>query len=120
MQLLPTGLMLVGLPQLEGQFTEQVKKVKLHPPKIPYVSNLTGTWITAAQATAPSYWGRHLRCCVSFEAGLHELLQQPDRILLEVGPSRTLSTLARLDPAQRSEQVLLSSLSLGDDRRQHW
>ncbi len=116
MQFLPTGSMLVGLPELEGQFTEQVKKVKLHPPKIPYVSNLTGTWITAAQATAPSYWGSHLRRCVNFEAGLHELLQQPARILLEVGPSRTLSTLARLHPDQRSEHVLLSSLYLGDEQ----
>jgi len=36
-----------------GQFTEQVKN-KPSAPKIPYVSNVTGTWITAKEATDPS------------------------------------------------------------------
>jgi len=92
-----------------GQFTEQVKQVNLQSPKIPYVSNVTGTWITAAEATAPSYWTRHLRQTVRFAAGLHELLQEPERVLLEVGPSRTLSTLARRHP-EATQQVTLSSL----------
>ena len=95
-------------PILE-EFTEQVKQVNLQPPKIPYVSNVTGTWITAAEATDPSYWAKHLRQTVRFEAGLHELLQAPERVLLEVGPSRTLSTLARRHP-EGTQQLILSSL----------
>lgn len=93
-----------------GPFTEQVKKVNLKPPKIPYVSNVTGTWITATEATDPSYWAKHLRSSVRFEQGLHELLKQPDQVLLEVGPGRTLSTLARRHPDKKTEQVVLSSL----------
>ncbi len=91
-----------------GRFTEQVKKVNLQPPKIPYVSNVTGAWITVAEATNPNYWARHLRDCVLFEAGLHELLKQPQRVLLEVGPGQTLSTLARRHPNKSTEQVVLS------------
>jgi len=56
----------------------------LQPPKIPYVSNVTGTWITAKEATDPSY-GLHLRSSVRFEQGLRELLKEPERVL-EVGP----------------------------------
>ncbi len=37
-------------------FTEQVKKITLNPPKIPYISNLIGTWITVTQATNPDYY----------------------------------------------------------------
>lgn len=92
-----------------GPFMEQVKKVNLQPPKIPYISNVTGTWITAAEATAPSYWVRHLRSSVRFQEGLHELLKR-SRVLLEVGPGRTLSTLARRHPHQGTEQLVLSSL----------
>ena len=66
-----------------------------------YVSNLTGTWITAEQATDPGYWARHLREPVRFAAGVAALLAEPRRLLLEVGPGRTLSTLARPQAAGR-------------------
>ncbi|MEH2121102.1 SDR family NAD(P)-dependent oxidoreductase [Nostoc sp.] len=76
-------------------FQKQIDKVKLHPPKIPFISNVTGTWITAEQATDPNYWVRHLRQTVQFAAGISALLQEPNRILLEVGPGRTLCTFAQ-------------------------
>ncbi|MBV9388049.1 MAG: SDR family NAD(P)-dependent oxidoreductase [Chroococcidiopsidaceae cyanobacterium CP_BM_ER_R8_30] len=93
-----------------GEFTEQVKHVNLQPPKIPYLSNLTGTWITAVEATTVSYWTRHLRSPVRFDAGLRELLKEPERVLLEVGPGWTLTTLARRHPDKVAEQVVLTSL----------
>ena len=65
-------------PILE-EFTKFVEALHLQPPRIPYVSNVTGTWITAAEATSPSYWARHLRQTVRFTEGLQELLQEPDR-----------------------------------------
>ncbi|ARV60173.1 hypothetical protein BZZ01_17430 [Nostocales cyanobacterium HT-58-2] len=76
-------------------FIKEVKKVKLNPPQIPFISNVTGTWITVEQATDPNYWARHLRQTVRFEAGISTLLQEPNRILLEVGPGRTLCTFAK-------------------------
>ena len=39
-------------------------------PATPYVSNVTGTWITAADATDPAYYARHLRGAVRFADGL--------------------------------------------------
>ena len=95
---------------LLGRFTEQVKQVELCVPKIPYLSNLTGTWITDKEATNPNYWGRHLRYTVLFAEGLQHLLQEPARILIEIGPGRTLTTLARQHADCKAEQVVLSSL----------
>jgi acyl transferase domain-containing protein len=76
-------------------FTECVRGVRLQPPTIPYLSNLTGTWIQAAQATDPAYWVNHLRHPVRFHDGIRTLTEDESRVLLEVGPGRTLATLAR-------------------------
>ncbi|MEH1767287.1 MAG: SDR family NAD(P)-dependent oxidoreductase [Nostoc sp.] len=81
-------------PILEA-FQKEVSKVKLHPPKIPFVSNVTGTWITAEQATDSNYWAKHLRQTVRFAAGIYTLLQEPNHILLEVGPGRTLCSFTK-------------------------
>jgi acyl transferase domain-containing protein len=89
-------------------FIEQVSKVKLNPPKIPFISNVTGTWISAAEATNPRYWGNHLRQTVRFSAGISELLKEPQRIFLEVGAGRTLTTLIKQH--QTDGQVVLSSM----------
>lgn len=88
-------------------FRKEVAKVKLHPPKIPFIANVTGTWITNQQATDPNYWVKHLRQTVCFSSGISELLQEPNRILLEVGPGKTLCTFAKQHLADR---VIVSSL----------
>ena len=76
-------------------FREHVRRVTLSPPRIPYLSNVTGTWITSSEATDADYWVRHLRYTVKFSDCLMELLRRKDRILLEVGPGQALATLAR-------------------------
>ncbi|HVR97917.1 MAG TPA: condensation domain-containing protein, partial [Thermoanaerobaculia bacterium] len=79
-------------------FAARVGKVALAPPSRPYLSNLTGTWITAGQATDPRYWVRHLREAVRFGDGVARLLAEAPEggvVLLEVGPGRTLSHLVR-------------------------
>jgi phthiocerol/phenolphthiocerol synthesis type-I polyketide synthase E len=69
-------------------------RVPLQPPRIPYVSCLTGTWITPAQATDPHYWAEHLCRTVRFDQGVSELLSDPNRVLLEVGPGQSLTSHA--------------------------
>jgi len=78
-----------------GVFTAHMETVSMHAPKIPYVSNLTGTWVTAAEATDPGYWSKHLRNTVHFSEGLAELFRDPSRVFLEVGPGQALTTLTR-------------------------
>jgi acyl transferase domain-containing protein len=92
-----------------GTLIEEVKKVKLNPPKIPFVSNVTGTWITTAQATDPNYWAQHLRQTVRFSSGITQLLQEPNRILLEVGSGCTLCSFAKKHLNGEDGQVAISS-----------
>ncbi|MFW6357752.1 MAG: SDR family NAD(P)-dependent oxidoreductase, partial [Chroococcales cyanobacterium] len=91
-------------------FATAVSQITLNPPQIPFISNLTGTWIRPEEATSPQYWAKHLRYPVQFSAGMIELLQDPNRILLEVGPGLTLCTLARQHSSFASNQVILPSL----------
>lgn len=76
-------------------FSQAVARVRLQPPSMPYVSNVTGTWITAGEAVDPGYWVRHLRGTVRFGDGLATVMTQSARVLLEVGPGQVLTTLAR-------------------------
>ena len=72
----------------------------LRAPQIPWVSNRTGTWVTDEQATDPEYWVGQLRNTVQFSAGIGTLAaQHPTAVFLEVGPGKTLSSLARLNTA---------------------
>jgi acyl transferase domain-containing protein len=93
-----------------GAFLEEARRVKLHPPSMPYVSNVTGTWITPAEAMDPAYWVRHLREPVRFDAGLRTLLEKGQPLLMEVGPGHTLSRLARQQPGLAPGQPVLGSL----------
>ncbi len=95
-------------------FTEVFKRVPLSKPSIPYVSNVTGDWITQEEATSPSYWAKHVRGTVRFMRGLGELLNAPQRILLEVGPGRSLGQFSRLNPAFEKGRLVLSSIGSWD------
>lgn len=76
-------------------FEQRLRSVALRPPQIPYLSNVSGTWIKPEEATNPGYWARHLRNTVRFSDCLEELSRSPGRVLLEVGPGNTLASLAR-------------------------
>jgi acyl transferase domain-containing protein/thioesterase domain-containing protein/acyl carrier protein len=81
-------------PILES-FLARMREVSLSPPLIPYLSNLTGTWMTDSDATDPEYWAKHLRSTVRFSDCVAQLLRVPDSVMIEVGPGRTLASLAR-------------------------
>jgi acyl transferase domain-containing protein len=91
-------------------FVELFKRVNPQTPRIPFVSNVTGTWITDEQATDPAYWARHMCESVRFSEGLQTLWEQPDRILLEVGPGQSLSSLVWSHPDKPVDCEALASL----------
>ncbi len=81
-------------PILE-EFTKHVRQTDLQPPRIPFISCVTGNWITAQEATDAHYWARQLRAPVRFADGLRELMKDGDHVLLEMGPGHTLSRLIK-------------------------
>ncbi len=80
------------------EFTAFLSRLDLHEPKIPLLSNVTGTWMTAAEATNPSTWATQIRATVRFSDELGVLLADPDRVFLEVGPGGTLTASAMRHP----------------------
>ncbi|MEH1828472.1 MAG: type I polyketide synthase [Nostoc sp.] len=96
-------------PILE-EFVQLVKKVKLNLPRIRFISNVTGSWITDVQATNPTYWSQHLRQTVRFSDGISQLLKQFKGVFLEVGPGQTLSTLTTQHLDKNAKQQVLTSL----------
>lgn len=98
-------------------FVESVNRVKLGIPAIPFLSNLTGAWITAEEADNPEYWARHLRHTVRFDDGIRELFKSGDSLLLEVGPGTTLASLAKLGVERPQNRTIISSLRHAREQR---
>jgi acyl transferase domain-containing protein len=98
-------------------FRQYVAQHQLNPPSSPYISNVTGTWITPQQAIDPAYWASQLRRPVRFADGLQTLLADGPHLLLEVGPGQSLVTLARQQLPSDSGHVLLTSLRHPQDRQ---
>ena len=92
-------------------FSRIVAELQMNEPQVPFISNVTGRWITAAEAQSVKYWVSHLRQGVRFGDGIAELVKEPSRVLLEVGPGANLSTLARSQmPAQERLTRVVSSM----------
>jgi acyl transferase domain-containing protein/thioesterase domain-containing protein/acyl carrier protein len=102
-------------PILES-FRAEMARVVLRTPKVRYISNLTGTWITADQAVSPEYWVKHLRHAVQFSSGMAELFREPSRIYLEVGPGQALTSLARQHSQRPKVSRVFSSMRHPQDR----
>jgi amino acid adenylation domain-containing protein len=91
-------------------FAARVRATSLRPPRLPLVSNLTGTWLTAEEATDPGYWVAHLRRTVRFGDGVRALATEPDRLYLEVGPGHSLSSFVRQSLKLPAGEVAIPSL----------
>nr|WP_276604381.1 acyltransferase domain-containing protein [Nannocystis pusilla] len=85
----------------------------LAAPTIPLVSNVTGDWLGDDDARDPQHWGRHLRGTVRFAAGVGRLLADPELLLVEVGPGRTLAGLARRHPDAGARPILATMAARG-------
>jgi acyl transferase domain-containing protein/NAD(P)-dependent dehydrogenase (short-subunit alcohol dehydrogenase family)/acyl carrier protein len=80
---------------LRAKFQEEIKKVKLNKPAIPYISNVTGTWLSVEAAADPGYWDHHLRQTVRFSEGMKLLVTHSHSIFIEIGPGHDLTVLSR-------------------------
>jgi phthiocerol/phenolphthiocerol synthesis type-I polyketide synthase E len=95
----------------------ELRTMTLRAPEIPFLSNGTGRWITAAEATSPEYWAQQCRRTVYFGDGLRELAKEPNRLFVEVGPGRILAGLLRPNLDAGDARVALTSLPDARERK---
>ena len=106
------------LQSLHTPLLELVNSFELKAPKTPFISNLSGTWITEKEATDPSYWARHTWQKVDFSNGMGRLLELSSfngnngRIFLEVGPGISLGSFMLQHPnaKQISNKMNMASM----------
>ncbi|MEU6238306.1 type I polyketide synthase, partial [Kitasatospora sp. NPDC047058] len=92
------------------EFVAAVARVPMREPRLPFVSNVTGTWITPDQAVDPRYWGRHVVATVEFARGVATLAEDEDTVFLEVGPGQTLRSLVSRQLADAPHRTVVGSL----------
>lgn len=97
-------------------FAAVLRGCTLNRPSMPFISNVTGTWADPDEVARPEYWVKHARQAVRFADGLGELLKDPRRAFLEVGPGATLAKLVRKQPAADRSRIVVSSLASWRDQ----
>jgi malonyl CoA-acyl carrier protein transacylase/thioesterase domain-containing protein len=80
-------------------------KIHQNPPRIPMLSNVTGSWLSATESIDAEYWCRHMCGTLRFQDAIGELLQVPEQIILEVGPGAGLGSMVRQHPRFEREQM---------------
>lgn len=91
-------------------FVKEFTKIKLNKPSLPFISSLSGTWITDEQATDPNYWAAQLRNAVRFSSGILELQKKNNLVMIELGPGRALSTMASQHRNENAVQTVMTTL----------
>jgi acyl transferase domain-containing protein len=79
-------------PILE-EFRAVAGDVRGSAPRIPLISNVTGSFFAGAEAPGSDYWVRHVRRPVRYFPGLRTLIEGGYRVFIEVGPRPVLSEL---------------------------
>ena len=97
-------------PMLD-EFESLVGKVRLSPPRIGVISNLTGKLISP-ELCDPQYWRRQTRGAVQFAGSIATALAEGYKLFLEIGPNATLAQMARHCEGG-AEAVWLGSLRKG-------
>jgi len=93
------------------EIVRMIGQLPLRAPAIPCISNVTGAWMTDAEAVDPAYWGRHLREAVRFADGARTLCREP-MVLVELGAGQALGSFVR--------QAGLATLAIVPTLRAHY
>jgi len=89
---------------------EAVAGVRRDPAGLEIISTMLARTTTDQELCDPQYWGRQLMSPVRFADSVAVAAHDEHRILVEVGPGQTLTTLARQVLGGQGRRVILPSL----------
>lgn len=98
-------------------FREVIEGITLSAPSIPFVSTVTGDWITDELAIDPEYWVQHVRQPVKFSHALKTLLAlDAELAFFEVGPGRSLDSAVKQHVKPGETVVVSASLPIAKEQ----
>ena len=100
---------------IAAALTDVVARLPRNPPRLPYLSNVTGALLSADEAMRPAYWADHLCQPVALAPAIDHLVADPGCVIVEIGPGAGLASLARLAGKRLGgpSRTVVSSLSEG-------
>ncbi|MCX8132088.1 MAG: phosphopantetheine-binding protein [Clostridia bacterium] len=88
---------------------ESMSTINFNTVKIPFISCVTGSWISDSDAASKDYWIRQRRA-LRFSEGLQEVLKDSDQILIEIGPGKRICDEVEKFRKKDADQAILSSM----------
>ncbi|HAN17208.1 MAG: hypothetical protein A2X13_05965 [Bacteroidetes bacterium GWC2_33_15] len=95
--------------EVSNEFKQEVMKITLSYPVLPYISGLTGTWITNEQAIDPQYWADHLVKSILFSQGIQELMKLEHPVFIQVGGDKGLPLIIQ-QHAKKEKEITAQSM----------
>ena len=100
-------------PLMQGaynEFIDSLNHIKCLKPQIPFISCVTGDWITAEQAADIKYWASQILNTVQFRSGVQKLLELKDILIIESGPRKTLAGLCTQNLIEKTDFKIINLL----------
>ncbi len=108
-----------AMDDAKAAFARQLADVRLQPPQVPFISCVTGDWITPEQATDIHYWADQLRQPVAFAQGIGKLAAFDHVLVIECGPQRVVSGMIQQTLSDKDDLHLVPLLALaGQEARE--
>lgn len=91
--------------------------ITLSAPKKSFYSNISGNIITDEEAVNPEYWTKHLLATVDFESGINKILSNPNNIVIEVGPGKSLTGLVKEHGLFSSNHIAINVVRHANEKK---
>lgn len=106
----------ISMEPAASELRKHLAELTLFPPQLPILSNVTGDWLTEADATSPDYWARHIVEPVRMHDCIGHLLGLSGHAIVEVGPGHTQCMFTRQHKNYVAGRTVVQSLRHPESR----
>jgi acyl transferase domain-containing protein len=100
-----------------AQLAGLMQGIGLNVPRIPFMSNLTGEWVTSGQATDPAYWLEQMRSPIRFGQAVLDLLDDPADVVFDLSGSDHLALIDQNEACSGGDRKRVFSFGSEDSAR---